>query len=313
MKKSWTTVPEEDKTQHQQKKSLKSKSKKKEKVKKKEEEVFVSIEQDNEETAEDIRSKKISMALAGAGVFLMLVGVSPFLFEGNGSNLSAFLIQNPSSDASIFMDDAEAETPETEANTTDVNTLEAAPLEEPEEVVTPAPTPVVTPTPVPTPAPTPTVVPIPNPTVVPNPVTVSAPTPTPISSPVVTPAPATNTVSNPAPLPTVTPAEVVVNSASNEPARVNKAVGQENLRNAAPENITTGTVDFPINTHTGGNGTPINFGSALQNNPKTDTLHGTAANMHSGAPRHAGAGLSVWPFIIFSFVLALYFRYRKRA
>lgn len=252
---------------------------------------------------EDVRkNRRIAMALASTGVFLILIGAAPFLFgENDSSDYAAFLGQDP--EVAINAAPAEGDTVGVPSDGLSDGLLDFG--DEPETFDIPAasPTPEITGAPVDTSVPVIPSMPVAPPSgiITPEATDPAYPVATESALPIVddplaevlpTPVP----METPTPLPTETPLPIDTTTPTPLP-EVTPIV------EATPpaEEVVTETVEFPINVHVGSSSQPVDYSQ----------LEMGGDDAHLAAPAQPDTGAPLLPVLAFSGAAAAFWRHRK--
>lgn len=244
---------------------------------------------------EDVRkNRRIAMALASTGVFLILVGAAPFLFGGNDSSeYSAFLGQDP--EVAINASDPAAEGAGVPADglsqevidfSGEAETFEVTPTGEPAVAAdNPAGA-------IPEP-PAPPIAPIGADPVPADPVPVDPAVPSDPNVPVYSEPPVVEPIiETPMPVePTIEP--------TLEPTPVTEVIPSPVATPVVDETIHE-TAEYPINIHVGGSAESVDYGKAIGGD-----------EIHTAAPSQPETGAPLLPLLAFSGVAAAAWRVRK--
>ncbi len=229
------------------------------------------------------KNRRIALALASTGVFLILVGAAPFVFNGgDSSNYSAFLGQDPDllgvnavpeDGAQIPMDDFGDDVLNLGSEPVDVNLDDVGAIStESDSPDLPAP---------------------PG-----NPPSMGEATTTP--EPVMTPLP---TAEEPTPFPTLIETPIAETPIEETPVYSAAPEYEDDFRDEIPagnDEIITEAVDFPVNIHVDGSAEPVDYSVVV------------GEEFHMAAPHQPKSGAPLLPLLAFSGSAAAWFRARRK-
>ena len=233
------------------------------------------------------KNRRIALAIASTGMFLILVGATPFVFNGgsDSSDFAAFLGQDPEF-VGVNATPPEGETVGIGAEDLGDDMLDLG--AEPVQVDLPA-------------APsTPggpggggtAAMPQPPDTSGMSPPVFTSPSP----SPAMTTPPATSPPSTPTPYPTLAPTQTPVQTPVQTPTPTFAAAPTPEQE----DEVMTETVDFPINTHVDGSAEPVDFRVVV------------GEDFHMSAPEQPESGAPLLPLLAFSGAGAAWIRARQK-